>query len=265
MGDPVGAARHVRQAIAADGTWLLVEPMAGDRLEDNLNPIGRAYYGFSTLLCTPHSLSQDVGLALGTQAGPARLRDVTTAGGFTRFAQGRRRRRSTRYWRSGPSEAPGPTEEGGRMTIAATASPASGPRPAAAAGPDRGGSQGRRLDRLEGCTRTPTGQRFCCCRVVDRAVPDVEGAGARTCPGTTGWSPSTAGVRRVGSAGRVRPRYADRQYVDDAVAVLDATGTEQALLVGLSRGVTGRCSPSRHVPDRVTGDRRHRVGRASGM
>jgi hypothetical protein len=87
MGDPVGAARHLRQAIAADGTWLLVEPMAGDRLEDNLNPIGRAYYGFSTLLCTPHSLSQDVGLALGTQAGPARLRDVTTAGGFTRFAQ----------------------------------------------------------------------------------------------------------------------------------------------------------------------------------
>jgi SAM-dependent methyltransferase len=87
MGDPVGAARHVRQAIAPDGTWLLVEPMAGDRLEDNLNPIGRAYYGFSTLLCTPHSLSQDVGLALGTQAGPARLRDVTTAGGFTRFAE----------------------------------------------------------------------------------------------------------------------------------------------------------------------------------
>jgi len=87
MGDPVGAARHIRQAIAADGTWLLVEPMAGDRVEDNLNPVGRAYYGFSTLLCTPNSLSQDVGLALGTQAGPARLRDVTTAGGFSRFAR----------------------------------------------------------------------------------------------------------------------------------------------------------------------------------
>jgi len=60
--------------------------MAGDRVEDNLNPVGRTYYGFSTLLCTPASLSQDVGLALGTQAGPARIRDVAVAGGFTRFA-----------------------------------------------------------------------------------------------------------------------------------------------------------------------------------
>ncbi len=85
MGDPVGAARQVREAIADDGTWLVVEPMAGDRVEDNLNPVGRAYYGFSTLLCTPSSLSQDVGLALGTQAGPARIREVVTAGGFSRF------------------------------------------------------------------------------------------------------------------------------------------------------------------------------------
>jgi SAM-dependent methyltransferase len=85
MGDPVGAARRVRESLAPDGTWMVVEPMAGDRVEDNLNPIGRAYYGFSTLLCTPGSLSQDVGLALGTQAGPARIRDVTTAAGFTRF------------------------------------------------------------------------------------------------------------------------------------------------------------------------------------
>jgi SAM-dependent methyltransferase len=85
MGDPVGAARHVRESLAPDGTWMVVEPMAGDRVEDNLNPVGRAYYGFSTLLCTPGSLSQDVGLALGTQAGPARIRDVTTAAGFTRF------------------------------------------------------------------------------------------------------------------------------------------------------------------------------------
>ncbi|NYE18669.1 class I SAM-dependent methyltransferase [Microbacterium immunditiarum] len=85
MGDPVGAARRVREVIAADGTWMIVEPMAGDRVEDNFNPVGRAYYGFSTLLCTPSSLSQDVGLALGTQAGPARIRDVTAAGGFTRF------------------------------------------------------------------------------------------------------------------------------------------------------------------------------------
>ncbi|MDX6280823.1 MAG: hypothetical protein QOH03_1894 [Kribbellaceae bacterium] len=85
MGDPVGAAKHVRESLASDGTWMVVEPMAGDHVEDNLNPVGRAYYGFSTLLCTPASLSQDVGLALGTQAGPARIRDVTTAAGFTRF------------------------------------------------------------------------------------------------------------------------------------------------------------------------------------
>jgi SAM-dependent methyltransferase len=87
MGDPVGAARHVRESLADDGTWMVVEPMAGDRVEDNLNPVGRVYYSFSTLLCTPGSLSQDVGLALGTQAGPARIRDVTTAGGFSRFRQ----------------------------------------------------------------------------------------------------------------------------------------------------------------------------------
>jgi SAM-dependent methyltransferase len=85
MGDPVGAARQVRRSLAPDGTWLIVEPMAGDRTEDNLNPVGRAYYGFSTFLCTPASLSQDVGLALGAQAGEARIGDVVQAGGFTRF------------------------------------------------------------------------------------------------------------------------------------------------------------------------------------
>jgi 2-polyprenyl-3-methyl-5-hydroxy-6-metoxy-1,4-benzoquinol methylase len=85
MGDPVGAARHVRSTLAPDGTWMIVEPAAGDRVEENLNPVGRAYYAFSTLLCTPASLSQEVGLALGAQAGEARIRDVVTAGGFTRF------------------------------------------------------------------------------------------------------------------------------------------------------------------------------------
>ncbi|MGD9960510.1 class I SAM-dependent methyltransferase [Nocardioides sp.] len=85
MGDPIGAARRVRQAIADDGTWMIVEPAAGDHPEDNFNPVGRAYYGFSTLLCTPSSLSQEVGLALGTQAGPAKIRDVTSAAGFTGF------------------------------------------------------------------------------------------------------------------------------------------------------------------------------------
>ena len=85
MGDPVGAARHVHSTLKPDGTWMIVEPQAGDRIEDNLNPVGRAYYGFSTLLCTPASLSQEVGLALGAQAGEARIRDVVQAGGFTRF------------------------------------------------------------------------------------------------------------------------------------------------------------------------------------
>jgi 2-polyprenyl-3-methyl-5-hydroxy-6-metoxy-1,4-benzoquinol methylase len=85
MGDPVGAARHVRSTVAADGTWMIVEPRAGDRVEENFNPVGRAYYAFSTLLCTPASLSQEVGLALGAQAGEARIRDVVQAGGFTRF------------------------------------------------------------------------------------------------------------------------------------------------------------------------------------
>ena len=85
MGDLVGAARHVLGTLAPDGTWMIVEPAADDRVEDNLNPIGRAYYGFSTLLCTPASLSQDVGLALGAQAGEARLREIVLAGGFTRF------------------------------------------------------------------------------------------------------------------------------------------------------------------------------------
>jgi SAM-dependent methyltransferase len=85
MGDPAGAARHVRESLADDGTWMIVEPRAGDRVEDNLNPVGRAYYGFSTLLCTPASLSQEVGLALGAQAGEARIREVVTSGGFTHF------------------------------------------------------------------------------------------------------------------------------------------------------------------------------------
>ncbi len=85
MGDPVGAAAHVLETLDADGTWLIVEPYAEDRLEDNLNPVGRVYHGGSTLVCTPASRAQEVGLALGAQAGESRLRDVVTAGGFTRF------------------------------------------------------------------------------------------------------------------------------------------------------------------------------------
>jgi len=87
MGDPVGAARHARSALAADGTVLLVEPFAGDRLEDNLTVVGRAYYGFSTVICTPGSLAQETGLGLGAQAGEARLRHVFTEAGFSSFRQ----------------------------------------------------------------------------------------------------------------------------------------------------------------------------------
>ena len=85
MGDPVGAATHVRKSLKSDGTWMIVEPFAGDKIEENLHPIGRAFYGASTLLCTPASLSQEVGLALGAQAGEKRLREVVSAAGFATF------------------------------------------------------------------------------------------------------------------------------------------------------------------------------------
>ena len=85
MGDPVGALRHVRQTIASDGTCMIVEPFANDQLEDNLNPVGRIYYAASTVVCTPASLAQEVGLALGAQAGEARLREVALQAGFNRF------------------------------------------------------------------------------------------------------------------------------------------------------------------------------------
>jgi SAM-dependent methyltransferase len=85
MGDPIGAAAHVLQSLKPDGTWMIVEPFANDDLKDNINPVGRIYYSASTLLCTPCSRSQEVGLCLGAQAGETRLRKVVTEGGFTRF------------------------------------------------------------------------------------------------------------------------------------------------------------------------------------
>jgi 2-polyprenyl-3-methyl-5-hydroxy-6-metoxy-1,4-benzoquinol methylase len=85
MGDPVGAAAHVLGTLTKDGTWMIVEPFASDKLEENLTPVGRVFYSASTMICTPASRSQEVGLALGAQAGEARLRDVVSKGGFTRF------------------------------------------------------------------------------------------------------------------------------------------------------------------------------------
>src|SRR5215469_17524152 len=84
MGDPVGAASHVKQSLQADGTFMVVEPIAGDSLAENINPRGRVYYGLSTMICTPGSLSQEVGLALGAQAGERRLKEVLSKGGFSR-------------------------------------------------------------------------------------------------------------------------------------------------------------------------------------
>ena len=85
MGDPIGAAAHVRQSLAREGTWMIVEPFANDHLKDNLNPVGRVYYSFSTLLCTPCSRSQEVGLCLGAQAGETRIREVVSSAEFSRF------------------------------------------------------------------------------------------------------------------------------------------------------------------------------------
>ncbi|MHB1935117.1 MAG: class I SAM-dependent methyltransferase [Acidobacteriaceae bacterium] len=85
MGDPAGAAAHVRASLRKDGTWMIVEPFANDELKDNLNPVGRVYYSFSTLLCTPCSRSQEVGLCLGAQAGEGRVRQVVTSAGFSHF------------------------------------------------------------------------------------------------------------------------------------------------------------------------------------
>jgi SAM-dependent methyltransferase len=85
MGDPVGAARHIRQALSEDGTWLIVEPFAGDTVADNLNPVGRAYYGFSNFLCVPNALSQPGGYSLGAQAGEPAIGRVVRDAGFTRF------------------------------------------------------------------------------------------------------------------------------------------------------------------------------------
>ena len=84
LGDPVGAAAHIHRSLKPDGTWMLMEPLAGDALEDNFGPVGRLAYGFSTMACVPVSLSQEVGMALGAQAGEKKLAEVIKAGGFSR-------------------------------------------------------------------------------------------------------------------------------------------------------------------------------------
>ncbi|MCW3033576.1 MAG: class SAM-dependent methyltransferase [Solirubrobacterales bacterium] len=83
MGDPAGASAHIHDSLAEDGAWMIVEPFAGDSVAENLNPIGRVFYGASTVICTPASLAQEVGLALGAQAGEERLSEVIKSGGFS--------------------------------------------------------------------------------------------------------------------------------------------------------------------------------------
>jgi ubiquinone/menaquinone biosynthesis C-methylase UbiE len=85
MGDPLGAAHHVRSQLADDGTWMIVEPFAGDSVAENMNPVGRVYYSFSAYLCVPNALSQPGGYALGAQAGEPAIRQITSEAGFSRF------------------------------------------------------------------------------------------------------------------------------------------------------------------------------------
>jgi 2-polyprenyl-3-methyl-5-hydroxy-6-metoxy-1,4-benzoquinol methylase len=85
MGDPLGAATHIRQSLAPDGTWMIVEPFAGDNVSDNLNPVGRVFYNFSTFLCVPNALSQPGGYSLGAQAGERSIAELANRAGFTRF------------------------------------------------------------------------------------------------------------------------------------------------------------------------------------
>ncbi len=85
MGDPLGAARHIREMLSPDGTWMVVEPSAGDSVTDNLNPVGRVYYSFSTFLCVPNALSQDGGYSLGAQAGEESVRRLVSDAGYAAF------------------------------------------------------------------------------------------------------------------------------------------------------------------------------------
>ena len=85
MGDPSGAAKHVHQSLKSNGTWMIVEPYSNERVDENLNPIGRVFYNASSMICVPASLSQEVGLAVGAQAGDSKLREIAFAGGFRQF------------------------------------------------------------------------------------------------------------------------------------------------------------------------------------
>ena len=236
MGDPLGAARRIRAAVADDGTWMVVEPRAGDRVADNLNPVGRAYYGFSTFVCVPNARSQPGGYSLGAQAGEAAVRQIATDAGFTRFR------------RVGADA----TEQRLRGTTVGGKSHAG-----TAAGHRRSDRTGRGAGRVRG-VRAPG-----------------RGPGARpTLVLLTSWAivhmrqwkfqvPALARRFRVvtvegrGNGAADRPKhpaaYADRELVADAVAVMDAAGVDRAVLVGLSMGGRHALQLAAWYPDRAAG------------
>ncbi len=228
MGDPVGAAKRVHEALAPDGVWLLVEPAAGDRVEDNLNPVGRAFYGFSTLLCTPASLSQPVGAALGTQAGPARIRDVTVAAGFRSFRLA----------------AVHPVQQ--RVRGAAVTWPA-WTRPVREDVVVRGGT---RISFAVHGSGPATVVLLPAWSIVRSRMWKAQ-------------VPHLARHHRVvtfdgrGSGGSDRPEgaaaYSNAEYAADTVAVLDAVGVDRAVLVGLSSGAAWAAQVAAEHPDRVQG------------
>ena len=197
---------------------MIVEPNAGDRVEDNLNPVGRAYYGFSTLLCTPASLSQEVGLALGAQAGEARIRDVVAAGGFTPLPARGRDAVQPRVRGAAVSDYDRPR---GRA-----ATPG---RPARAARRD-GLRRARRRAGLLGVLRRRRAGDPAAAAVVDRALAACGRRRSRTSRATS--ASSTFDARGNGLLGPARPTpraYADREFVADALAVLDAAGVERGV------------------------------------
>ena len=240
-------------AIADDGTWMVVEPMAGDHVEDNLNPVGRAYYGFSTLLCTPASLCQDVGLALGTQAGPAKIRDVSTPPG-------------SRAFRTAATDAVQQRVRGAAVTTDVLGGHCSGER-CTRAGP-----------------RTPT-RRASSCATGSSSPTRLRTRASPRCVLVPTWSivPSRFWKAQVGflarhyrvitfdgrGSGRSgRPEgaaaYTDGEYADDIVAVLDATGDRAGRAGQPSRaGRPGRCTSPPGTPTRVRGHVRDRARRAA--
>ena len=234
MGDPVGAARHVRRG-ARRRRHLDGRRADGRRHgQDNLNPVGRAYYGFSTLLCTPASLAQDVGLALGTQAGPARIRDVVTTGGLHPVRLGRRRRRSTGSSRSGPDaeerrsrlnrwdrqpQAPAGSRTAPGTVDAATASRSARRSTATGAPPSCSCRPGRSSTRGSGRPRSVTWR------------------------GTSGWSPSTAGGTAGPTGRRARRRTPTRSTPPTPSPCWTPPAPTRAVLVGAVRGASrGRCT-----------------------